>query len=161
MISVVLVHLGMYLSCFLFYFEKKNSAQLLLLYMNFNLNRFTGKRCHEKIDLCLSEPCAHGVCVDHLFNYECVCELGWTGRNCDIDINDCEENPCSNDGTCVDLIDGYKCNCQPGFEGKNCQHMTDDCKSEPCQNGATCIDELDGYVCKCRPGFVGLQCEGN
>lgn len=76
-------------------------------------------------------------------------------------MNDCEENPCANDGTCVDLVDGYKCNCLPGFEGKNCQHMTDDCKSDPCLNGATCLDELDGYVCKCRPGFVGLQCEGN
>lgn len=122
--------------------------------------RFTGKRCHEKIDLCLSEPCAHGICVDRLFNYECVCHPGWNGRNCDIDINDCEESPCANDGTCVDLIDGYKCNCLIGYEGKNCQHMTDDCKSDPCQNGATCIDEIDAYVCKCRPGFVGLQCEG-
>lgn len=77
-----------------------------------------------------------------------------------MDINDCEENPCLNDGTCVDLVDGYKCNCLPGYEGKNCQHTSDDCKSEPCQNGASCVDELDGYLCKCRPGFVGLQCEG-
>lgn len=55
---------------------------------------FTGKRCHEKIDLCLSNPCMHGVCVDRLFSSQCACSPGWTGASCDINMNDCAGNPC-------------------------------------------------------------------
>ncbi|KAE8738022.1 hypothetical protein FOCC_FOCC016509 [Frankliniella occidentalis] len=114
---------------------------------------FTGKRCHEKIDLCANGPCENGVCVDKLFVHQCVCKPGWTGRSCEININDCSVDPCENGGVCVDIVDGYMCNCEPGYTGKRCQHLIDDCASEPCQNGATCLDMLDGFVCHC------LQCE--
>lgn len=52
------------------------------------MNKILFQRCQEKIDLCLSEPCKHGICVDRLFKYECVCHPGWTGDSCDIDIMD-------------------------------------------------------------------------
>lgn len=41
---------------------------------------FTGKRCHEKIDLCSNSPCENGVCVDKLFTHQCICKPGWTGK---------------------------------------------------------------------------------
>ena len=77
------------------------------------------------------------------------------GAACDVNINDCSNSPCENDGQCEDGVDGYRCACEPGFTGKRCQHTVDDCASEPCQNGATCKDLLDGFQCICRPGFVG------
>ena len=38
----------------------------------------------------------------------------------DID-DDCESNPCENDGTCTDMGDGYECECENGFTGTNCE----------------------------------------
>ena len=37
-----------------------------------------------------------------------------------LDIDDCDPDPCLNGGTCVDLIDGYNCKCTPGYYGENC-----------------------------------------
>lgn len=72
--------------------------------------------------MCSRNPCKNGVCIDKLFEYECVCDRGWTGELCESNINDCQPNPCQNGGHCVDGIDDYKCTCEPGFTGKKCQH---------------------------------------
>lgn len=37
-----------------------------------------------------------------------------------IDIDECEVQPCQNNGTCIDLINNYQCYCTDGFNGKNC-----------------------------------------
>lgn len=37
---------------------------------------------------------------DNVASYTCVCELGWTGANCDQNINDCDPNPCLNGAAC-------------------------------------------------------------
>ena len=47
--------------------------------------------------------------------------LGFEGRNCEVDINECESNPCKNNGTCVDEINDYNCTCKDGFVGKSCE----------------------------------------
>lgn len=36
------------------------------------------------------------------------------------DIDDCEFQPCQNNGTCVDLVNEYQCYCGGGFNGTNC-----------------------------------------
>lgn len=34
--------------------------------------------------------------------YTCQCEPGWTGANCNVDINECDIlTPCQNDGSCT------------------------------------------------------------
>jgi hypothetical protein len=35
--------------------------------------------------------------------YECVCVPGTAGRNCEININECDSNPCKN-GNCNDGV---------------------------------------------------------
>ena len=35
-------------------------------------------------------------------DFECVCSPGFTGRYCEININECETKPCENGGTCFD-----------------------------------------------------------
>ena len=35
-----------------------------------------------------------------VLNYECMCDEGWTGRNCDENIDECASNPCRNGATC-------------------------------------------------------------
>ena len=37
------------------------------------------------------------------------------------DINECDPNPCQNEGTCVDGIDSYTCTCVAGYTGINCE----------------------------------------
>ena len=31
------------------------------------------------------------------------------------DIDDCDPDPCDNNGTCIDEVNGYTCNCRAGF----------------------------------------------
>ncbi|KAI8493275.1 hypothetical protein Bbelb_292790 [Branchiostoma belcheri] len=38
--------------------------------------------CAEMLD-CASSPCVHGTCTDGVASYNCTCENGWTGNNCD------------------------------------------------------------------------------
>lgn len=45
----------------------------------------------------------------------CLCFwLGYAGTHCEVDIDECESNPCVNDGICRDLVNGFTCTCQPG-----------------------------------------------
>ena len=39
---------------------------------------------------------------------------GYMGTYCEIDVDDCESNPCVNDGICRDIVNGFTCTCQPG-----------------------------------------------
>ena len=44
----------------------------------------------------------------------------FTGKHCEINIDDCANNPCVN-GDCEDLVAKYVCHCYAGFTGANCQ----------------------------------------
>ena len=33
--------------------------------------------------------------------FECDCNAGYTGEQCDTDIDDCDPSPCENGGTCT------------------------------------------------------------
>ena len=37
------------------------------------------------------------------------------------EINECNSNPCYNNGTCIDLLNGYHCNCSVGYDGTQCE----------------------------------------
>ena len=80
---------------------------------------------------CLHKPCEHGVCVESAGSaqgYQCFCEDGYTGYNCETDWDECWNSPCLNGGTCLDGIAHYNCTCPPGFTGLRCQvrHVTRD-----------------------------------
>lgn len=45
------------------------------------------------------------------------CMPGYTGQNCEIEINECQSHPCQNGGTCIDLVGHYICSCPPGTLG--------------------------------------------
>ena len=44
-------------------------------------------------------------------DYFCLCDGGYFGRNCELEINECAPGPCQNGATCVDLIADYRCDC--------------------------------------------------
>lgn len=65
------------------------------------------------------------------------------GANCEIDINECEGDPCQNGATCTDGIDEYTCLCKAGYTGENCEEEINECEVyQPCQNQARCVGEL-------------------
>lgn len=42
--------------------------------------------------------CSH---TESAGEYVCFCHVGYTGINCDIDIDECDAEPCHNNGTCI------------------------------------------------------------
>ena len=72
---------------------------------------------------------------DMINAYQCDCAPGYTGHDCDIDIDDCQGSPCKNNGTCTDEVNGYKCICRQGFNGSDCETNINDCTSGSCSNG--------------------------
>ena len=37
-----------------------------------------------------------GTCVDRINGYKCQCQPGYTGIDCDVDIDECQSPPCFN-----------------------------------------------------------------
>jgi Dictyostelium (slime mold) repeat/EGF-like domain len=135
-----------------------------------------GQSCDPDTGECVGGPCDPDPCVNGTCgeiqpcaseaacppappggDYFCTCDPGWAGVNCDIDIDECESNPCVH-GECVDLINAYLCDCQPGWTGTNCEINIDECASNPCVNGQ-CTDLVNAYSCSCQPGWTGTNCD--
>lgn len=116
----------------------------------------------SEVSPCDSSPCPNNMtCVRDGANYTCQCMAGFTGLNCENDINECAGDPCENDGTCNDIINGYYCTCVNGFTGLSCETEINECASSPCINGGFCTDELNGFNCTCPTGTSGTLCEIN
>ncbi|XP_059483045.1 protein crumbs isoform X2 [Neocloeon triangulifer] len=110
--------------------------------------------------LCFEDECENGAsCRNPEDSYECACPDGFSGRTCDINIDECAQNLCVNNSTCVDGIANYTCLCQPGYEGIHCEFETNECESSPCENNGTCHDLLAAFKCDCPEEFVGDRCE--
>ena len=90
-------------------------------------------QCIDFDDDCASNPCQNGgTCTERLTDgvnsYSCACAAGYSGNNCEKDIDDCAYHrcitegmcPCKNGGTCTDGVNSYSCGCINGFTGDNC-----------------------------------------
>ncbi|XP_073517148.1 neurocan core protein isoform X2 [Phyllobates terribilis] len=77
---------------------------------------------------CSHSPCLHmGTCQSNGSTYSCICNKGYTGENCEIDIDECLSNPCQNGGTCIDEINSFLCLCLPSYGGSTCGRDTEGC----------------------------------
>ncbi|CAH1282118.1 unnamed protein product [Diabrotica balteata] len=111
---------------------------------------------------CKENACQHGgLCIPMGHNVHCFCPAGFTGRRCEVDIDECTSQPCYNGGSCIDLPQGYKCQCPPGYSGINCQEERSDCSNDTCPARAMCKDEpgYNNYTCLCRSGYTGIDCD--
>ena len=71
------------------------------------------------MDECAASLCRNAEsCENTAGNYTCHCIKGFSGLNCETNLNDCR-GQCLNGATCIDLIDQYHCACQPGFSGNS------------------------------------------
>ncbi|CAL4150116.1 unnamed protein product [Meganyctiphanes norvegica] len=110
---------------------------------------------------CTDSVCQNGgLCLARQHQTQCYCPAGFTGKFCEVDINECESMPCYNGGTCLDSPQGYSCKCDEGYTGHNCQDELDDCLSNPCPDRAMCKNEpgIGKYDCLCRSGYTGPGC---
>lgn len=55
----------------------------------------------------------------------CDCTPGYTGVLCDIEVNECDSLPCSNNAICEDMVADFLCTCQSGFGGRHCDRGKD------------------------------------
>ncbi|XP_003944187.2 protein crumbs homolog 1 isoform X1 [Saimiri boliviensis] len=111
-----------------------------------------------QLNACNSNPCLHGGnCEDIYSSYHCSCPLGWSGKHCELNVDECFSNPCIH-GNCSDSVAAYHCRCEPGYAGANCEVAIDHCRSHQCANGATCISDTNGYSCLCLGNFTGKFC---
>ncbi|GAB1598157.1 protein crumbs-like [Argonauta hians] len=127
---------------------------------------YAGRNCEIVVDYCsnTTKRCQNGgTCQSKTFDkFECICPVGFTGKTCDININECVSNPCKNNATCIDGINSYKCQCVNGTKGKNCEIDINECQSNPCNNGGLCEDLLNRFQCNCADtGFTGPTCSIN
>ncbi|XP_056132458.1 LOW QUALITY PROTEIN: sushi, nidogen and EGF-like domain-containing protein 1 [Lampris incognitus] len=120
--------------------------------------------CNDSASVCPHlRPCLNGgQCIDDCItgnpSFTCSCLAGFTGRKCQIDVNECASNPCQNGGTCKDQINSFICQCPPGYTGALCETDMDECESQPCLNGE-CVDQVNGFTCICPAAFTGTRCE--
>uniref|UniRef100_A0A8V5GDB6 Uncharacterized protein n=1 Tax=Melopsittacus undulatus TaxID=13146 RepID=A0A8V5GDB6_MELUD len=126
---------------------------------------YMGINCEHLYDACSKHECtAHMMCnsTPGLLEYDCICMPGFTGIDCNVNINECESNPCTDPHfECVDSINGYTCKCQTGLNGEGCQTESSVCSSHPCLNNGTCVEGPGDYTCICQPGFTGANCRDN
>uniref|UniRef100_A0AAQ5XT91 Sushi, nidogen and EGF-like domain-containing protein 1 n=1 Tax=Amphiprion ocellaris TaxID=80972 RepID=A0AAQ5XT91_AMPOC len=121
--------------------------------------------CNNSASVCPHlRPCLNGgQCIDDCItgnpSFTCSCLAGFTGRRCQIDVDECASSPCQNGGTCEDQINGFICQCPPGYTGIHCETDIDECKDRPCFNNASCVQGAGSFTCVCEPGYTGVLCE--
>ncbi|XP_035698700.1 uncharacterized protein LOC118431565 [Branchiostoma floridae] len=89
-----------------------------------------------------SDPdCQHQSRSDGFHDFTCNCPVGFEGRHCEINPNDCMRmlDPCPKNYTCIDQVNGYVCHCEPGW---------------PC-NGLT-LGEIVGITAGCLVALIIL-----
>ncbi|KHJ48108.1 EGF-like domain protein, partial [Trichuris suis] len=65
----------------------------------------------------------NSTCFNTHHSYICICEEGWHGQFCQLDIDECENklSRCDQHGRCINTPGSYYCNCSAGYTGKYCE----------------------------------------
>ena len=104
----------------------------------------------------------NGVCTDGVDTYTCACVTGFSGKECAVNIDECDTNTCSGHGTCIDGVNSYKCECTDNWFGASCESQTNKCNGKVCNNVPITCTTI-GNECKCISGWHDKEgeCEKN
>ena len=80
---------------------------------NISLDRTCKKLTNPSMPVKQKDCIIPAICI-----YDCV-----TGGDCEVNIDECVENPCEFGGTCVDGVNQYTCNCTLDRMGQNCTEV--------------------------------------
>ena len=124
---------------------------------------YSDRLCTADVNECnTTNPCDTDntvSCTNSIGSYTCTCKTGFDGKNCENNINDCQDDSCSFGGTCNDGVASFTCTCAPGYTGDICTIDIDECEEDPCVNGGVCEDRVNDYYCQCVPQYKGKDCE--
>ncbi|XP_025082455.1 multiple epidermal growth factor-like domains protein 6 isoform X4 [Pomacea canaliculata] len=100
----------------------------------------------------------------------CTCNIGWTGRICEQDIDECTQSPppsCVANSTCSNTNGSYLCVCDTGYQtltDGNCTACTGNTFGANCSKQCLCnltntvsCDHVTGK-CNCKRGWDGATC---
>ena len=60
----------------------------------------------------------NGTCTDGVNSFSCTCAPGYTGTTCEVDIDECAGNPCTQPNSeCLNLENAHRCVCASGYQG--------------------------------------------
>ena len=115
---------------------------------------------------CLGNCSNNGLCEYSLTKqkFNCVCDLYFTGAECEYDIRPCSKSPCLNNGECIqnltNLTDiSFYCNCSQFYGGVYCENKVDLCQNETCFSNGNCVELNNSPKCKCFNLYEGDRCE--
>ncbi|KAK3091097.1 hypothetical protein FSP39_017083 [Pinctada imbricata] len=107
------------------------------------------------MDPCEGVNCVNGSCSNGM----CNCIAGFTGSQCQHNIDECASMPCGMNGQCMDMVNSYDCQCNSGFTGTNCETNIDDCPGScDLTNTDRREDRVNECRCICKPGYTGVNC---
>ncbi|XP_052238542.1 neurogenic locus notch homolog protein 1-like [Dreissena polymorpha] len=128
-----------------------------------------GTDCNES---CLCDMAHTSECKTN--NGSCICEPGWTGKTCNEDVKECNnEATCSSNSTCIEANGSFECICNRGFKrsllGSKCLACSDNtygdrcsltcpCKADNTKTPTQSCDRVNGS-CLCTAFWKGITCE--
>merc|ERR1719219_2512706 len=125
--------------------------------------------CSTDIDECENPDfCQNGAtCKNSHGSFTCHCEQGWTGDNCELDVDECAADTpaCLNGGVCTHTEGGFTCECTAQWQGDYCEEDVDECAvaasndQQICSNDGGCINTQGDFECLCSGGWGGKTCE--
>ncbi|WAR24051.1 FBN2-like protein, partial [Mya arenaria] len=91
----------------------------------------------------------------------CLCDNGWMGESCDIDVNECRigTKQCEGVNTvCMNTPGDAVCFCENGFARKEttleCEDINECNESEMKSCHQRCVNTIGSYKCECHNGFI-------
>ncbi|KAI1887207.1 hypothetical protein AGOR_G00203770 [Albula goreensis] len=73
--------------------------------------------------------------------------------------DECDPNPCLNNGVCEPKGSTFKCTCPAPYTGKKCQRVKNPCKKAKCGRGECVITVAAPYYeCKCQEPYRAPTC---
>ena len=115
---------------------------------------YTGDNCEHPSEVCSEEnnPCIpHGTCAEEDGAAVCVCDVGFMGEYCEIEL--CQFETCLHDGVCTNTRAGFDCNCNLPWVGKKCEKKASVLQFNPQSKASIPLGEITEKEVRVKMGL--------